>query len=111
MLLALTVKLPPNPAPDPSLLATMERFNAACHAMGETAFREHTASQGQWHHRTYRAVRERFGLSAQMAVRAIGQVVEAYQRDKTVQPTFARLEPSCAMIACGRGRDGTACPF
>jgi IS605 OrfB family transposase len=36
----------------------------------------------------YRDVRERFGLSAQMAVRAIGKVVEAYKRDKRVKPTF-----------------------
>ena len=88
MQLTLTVKLQPNPAQAASLLATMERFNAACNAIAETAFREHTASQVKLHHLMYRDVRERFGLSAQMAVRAIGKVVEVYKRDKSIQPTF-----------------------
>jgi len=88
MQLTLTVKLQPNPAQTQSLLATMERFNAACNAIAETAFREHTASHVRLHRLMYREVRERFGLSAQMAVRAIGKVVEAYKRDKTVKPSF-----------------------
>ncbi|MCY0897357.1 MAG: hypothetical protein OWU33_00240 [Firmicutes bacterium] len=70
------------------MLATTERVNAACHAIAETACHEPTASQAQLHHLMYRVVRERFGLSAPMAVRAIGQVVEAYKRDKTIEPTF-----------------------
>jgi putative transposase len=36
----------------------------------------------------YREIRERFGLSAQMAVRAIGKAVECFQRDKTKCPAF-----------------------
>jgi predicted transposase len=88
MQLTLTVKLQPNTAQAQSLMTTMERFNAACNAIAETAFREHTASQVKLHHLMYRAVRERFGLSAQMAVRAIGKVVEVYKRDQSIQPTF-----------------------
>ncbi|MCY0899767.1 MAG: transposase [Firmicutes bacterium] len=88
MHLTLTVKLQPNPAQTQSLLVTMERFNAACNAIAETAFREHTASHVRLHRLMYREVRERFGLSAQMAVRAIGKVVEVYKRDKSIQPTF-----------------------
>jgi putative transposase len=88
MHLTLTVKLQPNPAQTQSLLVTMERFNAACNAIAKTAFREHTASHVRLHRLMYREVRERFGLSAQMAVRAIGKVVEAYKRDKSIQPTF-----------------------
>ncbi|PSR25575.1 MAG: hypothetical protein C7B47_11850 [Sulfobacillus thermosulfidooxidans] len=82
MQLTLTVKLQPNPIQAPSLMATMKRFNAA------VAFREHTASQVKLHRLMYREVCERFGLSAQMAVRAIGKVVEVYKRDKSIQPTF-----------------------
>ena len=88
MQLTLMVKLQPNPAQAAALLATMERFNAACNAIAETALREHTASQVKLHHLMYRDVRERFGLSAPMAVRAIGQVVEVYKRDKSIPPTF-----------------------
>ena len=88
MQLTLTVKLQPNPDQAASLLQTMERFNAACNAIAETAFRERTASQVKLHHLLYRDIRARFGLSAQMAVRAIGKVVEVYKRDKSIQPTF-----------------------
>jgi putative transposase len=88
MQLTLTVKLQPNPTQAQRLLATMERFNAACHAIADTAFRERTASQVKLHRLMYRDIRERFGLSAQMAVRAIGKVVEVYKRDQSIQPTF-----------------------
>jgi predicted transposase len=88
MQLTLAVKLQPNPIQVQSLLETMESFNAACNATAEIAFREHTASQAKLHHLMYREVREGFGLSAQWAVRAIGQVVEVYKRDKRIQPTF-----------------------
>jgi IS605 OrfB family transposase len=88
MHLTLTVKLQPNPDQAQSLLETMERFNAACNAIAETAFRERTASQVKLHRLLYRDVRARFGLSAQMAVRAIGKVVEVYKRDKSIPPTF-----------------------
>jgi hypothetical protein len=36
----------------------------------------------------YSDLRERFGLSAQMAVRCIAQVCEAYRRDKSIRPVF-----------------------
>ena len=88
MQLTLTVKLQPNNAQAASLLETMEHFNAACNAIAATAFREHTASQVKLHHLMYREARATFGLSAQMAVRAIGKVVEVYKRDKSIQPTF-----------------------
>ncbi|MCY0907658.1 MAG: hypothetical protein OWR62_04655 [Sulfobacillus thermotolerans] len=88
MQLTLTVHLQPNTTQAQSLLGTMERFNAACNAIANIAFREHTASQVKLHHLMYREVRERFGLSAQMAVPAIGKVVESYKRDKSIQPTF-----------------------
>lgn len=66
----------------------MERFNAACNAIADIAFAHRTASQVRLHHLTYYKVREKFGLSAQMTVRAIGKVAEAYKRDKSVKPTF-----------------------
>ena len=88
MQLTLTVKLQPNPAQAQSLLATMERFNAACNTIAEAAFREHTASQVKLHHLMYREVRDTFDLSAPMAVRAIGKFVAVYKRDKSIQPIF-----------------------
>ncbi|MCL5117170.1 MAG: transposase, partial [Firmicutes bacterium] len=75
MQLTLPVKLQPSSAQTPSLLETMERFNAACNPITETAFREQTASQVKWHRLKSREVRERFRLSPPMAVRAIGNLV------------------------------------
>lgn len=82
------VKLQPNPTQAQALPETMERFNAACHAMATTAFREHTANKIRLQKLVYAEIRETFGLSAQMTVRAISQVAKAYKRDKSIQPTF-----------------------
>jgi hypothetical protein len=39
----------------------------------------------------YAALRKRFGLSAQMAVRCISEVCGAYKRDKSIRPRFRSL--------------------
>src|SRR6266849_2330192 len=88
MRLTLAVKLAPSPEQHAALTATLERFNAACNAIAEVAFREHLANKIALQKIVYYDVRERFGLSSQMTVRAIAKVVEAYKRDKTIQPTF-----------------------
>ncbi len=66
----------------------MERINAACSTVADVALRERCASKVLLQRMLYRQVREQFGLSAQMAVRAIAKVVEAYKRDRTRKPTF-----------------------
>src|SRR5260370_28900920 len=71
-----------------ALVATLERFNAACNAIAEVAFREHVANKIALQKIVYYDIRQRFGLSSQMTVRAIAKVVEAYTRDKTIQPRF-----------------------
>ena len=88
MNLTLRVKLQPSGTQAQSLLTTMGRFNAACHAMAETALREHTANKIRRQKRVYADIRASFGLSAQMTVRAIRKAAEAYKRDKATQPTF-----------------------
>jgi len=88
MNLTLLIKLQPNTPQAQSLLATMERFNAACNAIAAAAFRERTANKIRLQKLVYHDIRQTFGLSAQLTVRAISKVAEAYKRDKTVQPTF-----------------------
>src|SRR6266852_2096533 len=88
MKLTLAIKLAPSRAQHTALVATLERFNAACNAIAAVAFREHLANKIALQKIVYYDVRERFGLSSQMTVRAIGKVVEAYKRDKTIRPTF-----------------------
>jgi len=88
MLQTLMLRLDPSPADHTRLLQTMERVNAACSTIADVAFREKCVSKVLLQRMLYRQVREQFGLSAQMAVRAIAKVVEAYKRDRTKKPTF-----------------------
>jgi len=64
MKLTLAIKLAPSPEQHEALVATLERFNAACNAIAEVAFREHLANKIALQKLVYYAVRERFGLSS-----------------------------------------------
>jgi putative transposase len=84
----LPIKLAPSVDQAASLRATMERFNAACNWIAEAAFQARCANKVELQKTVYYPTRERFGLSAQLTIRAIGKVVDAYKRDKTKQPHF-----------------------
>jgi IS605 OrfB family transposase len=86
--LVATAKLLPTPEQADALLATLECVNAACNWLAERAFELKSADKYRLHGLHYRELREKFGLSSQMAVRAISKVVEAYKRDRTRKPTF-----------------------
>jgi putative transposase len=88
MKLTLQLKLVPTAAQHAALLETMHAFNAAASYAAEVGFRDHVFTQQSIHRRCYRALRDRFGLSAQMAVRAIGKAVETFKRDKKTCPVF-----------------------
>jgi putative transposase len=93
----LTLQLQLLPAADqkPVLLATMERFNEAATFAAKLGFEHGVFSQPSIHKLAYREIRERFGLSAQMAVRAIGKAVECFKRDKTKRPSFKPRSAVC----------------
>jgi len=82
------VKLQPTPGQAAALLRTMERFNAACDAIAAVAFRERCANKVELQKLVYHETRRDFGLSAQMAIRAISKVVEVYKRDRDIKPSF-----------------------
>jgi len=82
------LKLVPTPEHAAALLATMERFNAACDWLAGKAYDDHTANKYLLQRRYYRQLRDDFSLPAQMAVRVIAKVSEAYKRDKSLRPTF-----------------------
>src|SRR5712692_3404044 len=88
MRLTLPVKLAPTPEQAHGLLATIERFNAACDWLSGVAFRERCANKVVLQKLAYYDVRERFGLAAQLSIRAISKTVEAYKRDRTIRPRF-----------------------
>jgi IS605 OrfB family transposase len=73
------------------LRETVERFNEAADWLAGIAFERQTSNKILLQRIAYRDLREQFGLSAQMAVRCIAQVCEAYKRDKTNRPGFRKL--------------------
>lgn len=68
-----------------TLLETMERFNLACnYAASKGAY----TSKYELQKVVYRELREKYGLGAQMSIRVISKVVEAYKRDVSKVPEF-----------------------
>lgn len=88
MLQTLMVKLDTSEEQHNALLETMHRFNDACNYIANIAFDRKTANKIELQKVVYYDVRERFKLSAQLAIRAIAKVAEAYKRDKSIKPEF-----------------------
>jgi len=84
----LLVKLAPTPEQSAALLRTIEAFNAACNDIAGVAFEQRTADKIKLQSLVYYDIRQRFGLSAQMCIRAIAKVAEAYKRDREKRPSF-----------------------
>ncbi len=95
MLITVRIKVCPTGDQARSIIATMERFNTACDAISETAWLNRTFGKYTLQTILYRDIRSDFGLSAQMAVRAIAKVAESYLADRSVQHTF---EPDGALV-------------
>ena len=89
MKLTARIKLLPTPEQADVLRQTLERANEACNFISAEAWQSKTFGKFPLHKLTYYAVRERFGLSAQMAVRAVGRVADAYKVGKKVQRGFS----------------------
>jgi IS605 OrfB family transposase len=77
-------------APDQKvrLIATMEQVNAACTWLAAQAFERKIVNKFDLQKRFYRDLRDRFGLSAQHAVRSLAKVCAAYKRDPKRCCTF-----------------------
>lgn len=88
MMQTLMVKLNPSKKQYQDLLDTMHRFNEACNEIAETIFELHSANKFKLHKEVYYPIREKYGLSSQLTVRAISKVAEAYKRDKSIKPQF-----------------------
>ncbi len=91
----LMVKLAPDKEQHIALLNTMQKFNEACNFVADYAFQHRIANKIALGKVIYYPIREKFGLSAQMTIRAIAKTVEAYKRDKSIKPKF---KPTGAMI-------------
>jgi len=95
MKLVITLRLAPNEEQHRALLKTLARFNEAANWIAKVAFEHKTASKYKLQELIYHEVRKRFELSAQMTVRCISKVAEAYKRNMSIKPTF---KPHGAMV-------------
>lgn len=91
MKLVLQLQVLPNAPQKSAMLDTMRAFNAAASHAAKIGFNAGVFSQPSIHARCYRELRERFGLSSQMAVRAIGKAVVCFRRDRKRCPVFKSL--------------------
>ena len=91
--IALTLK--PTDAESHAFERLQRAFNAACTSASEVAWRAREFNSVRLHRLVYGDLRERFGLLAQYAVRAIGVVAASYKSDTTHCHTF---RPDAAVV-------------
>jgi predicted transposase len=82
------IRLLPTPQQADALKRTLETANAACDSISQVAWQSKTFRQFALHKLTYQTVRETFHLAAQLAVRSIAKVADAYKLDRKLQRTF-----------------------
>jgi IS605 OrfB family transposase len=88
MKLTLQTQLLPGADQAKTLKETVERFNEAANWLAGVAFERKVGNKFVLQRIAYQELRERFGLPADTAIRCIGQVIEAYKRDKAKRPKF-----------------------
>ena len=88
MKLIAQIKLLPTPDQAVALKLTLEQSNAACQFLSDIVWESKTFRQYDLHHKCYLTVREKFGLSAQIVVRAIAKVTNAYKLGHKTKHTF-----------------------
>jgi IS605 OrfB family transposase len=82
------LKLLPSPEQAHALKHTLAAANAACNFISDVAWNTRTFGKFALQKLCYQRVREQFGLSAQMVVRALAKVGDAYKLDKRTKRTF-----------------------
>ncbi|MBC7910351.1 MAG: IS200/IS605 family element transposase accessory protein TnpB [Pyrinomonadaceae bacterium] len=105
MKLIVNLKLQPTPEQARILRQTLELANKACNAISEQAWGTQTFRQYNLHKLVYHSIRDTFDLSAQVVVRLIAKVADAYKLDTKRERIF-RLHGSIAyddrILSCKR---------
>ena len=91
MKLTAKVKLTPTDAQTDSLKRTLETGNAACNYISGVAWETKTFGKFQVQKLVYEHVRKTFDLTAQLVIRCIAKVTDAYKLDKETERTFRPL--------------------
>lgn len=82
------IKLTPTPEQHEALARTMEQANAACNYISEVVWETRTFKKFDLQKLVYHDVRVKFDLSAQVTVRMLAKVGDAYKLDTKTQRTF-----------------------
>jgi IS605 OrfB family transposase len=88
MKLRAQVRLYPTPDQAASLKQTLQRANAACNWISEQAWQSRIFRRYDLQNLTYYETRARFGLSAQMVIRCLAKVADAYRLDTKARRAF-----------------------
>lgn len=88
MKLTAKVKLQPTEEQRASLLHTLEVANQACYYISQQAWQSQRFGRFGLQKLVYQDVRAMFALTAQVVIRCIAKVADAYRLDKKVQRTF-----------------------
>lgn len=91
MKLTAKVKLIPTAAQADSLKRTLETANGACNRISDLAWDAKQFGQFQIHKLAYYEIKAAFDLSAQLIVRCIAKVCDAYKLDRDKKRTFRPL--------------------
>lgn len=70
------------------LRETVQAFNRGCDYVAAVAFEKRQANKIAIQPFVYGTLRSEYGLSSQMAIRCIAKAIEAFKRDKNIQPAF-----------------------
>lgn len=90
MKLTATVKLKPTPEQQQLLHETLQEANTACNAISDVMWHEKVWSQYNVHELVYYDIREQFNLAAQIVIRCISKVVDAYKKDRKTKRQFKK---------------------
>src|SRR5438128_8934264 len=85
----LACKLVPTAEQRAALDATLAAFADACNHIARVARQLHSTNKVKVQHACYREVRQQFGLSANLAIRAIARVCDALKVKAKAHSTFA----------------------
>jgi putative transposase len=91
MKLIAQLKLQPTPEQTELLKRTLEAANAACTYISTVAWDTATFGKFALQKLCYTTVREQFGLAAQMTIRALAKVGDAYKLDRKTKRSFRPL--------------------
>jgi IS605 OrfB family transposase len=91
MKLTLKIKLLPTDEQANLLLETMREANSVCNAISDVAWQEKIFNNFKLQREVYHPFKSSFKLSAQILIRSIAKVCDAYKLDKKTKRTFRPL--------------------